>query len=59
MKYGILIIDVSKGYADFAFLDQDKQSLCTSFKLMDNRSGHDKLFNKIKEISNKFELSSI
>ena len=59
MKYGILGIDVSKGYADFAFLDQDKQALCTSFKLMDNRPGHEKLFNKIKEINKKFELNSI
>ena len=36
-------IDVSKGYADFTLLDQNKKQLENSFQLDDTRSGHDAL----------------
>lgn len=36
-------IDVSKGYADFALLDQNKTQLEKVFQLDDNRIGHDAL----------------
>lgn len=36
-------IDVSKGYADFILLDEDKQVLEESFQLDDNKAGREKL----------------
>lgn len=59
MNYGFLGVDVSKGYADFTFVDQDKKELTKAFKLMDNRCGHDKLFRVIKEVKKKSELREV
>ena len=46
-------IDVSKGYADFTLLDEEKNPLEKVFQLDDNRKGHDALKkiiqDKIKE----------
>jgi len=36
-------IDVSKGYADFLLLDEDKQVLEQPFQLDDNKPGREKL----------------
>jgi transposase len=41
--HGYLGIDVSKGYADFTLLDDDKNQLEKVFQLDDTRQGHDKL----------------
>lgn len=42
-------IDVSKGYADFLLLDQDKQVLEDPFQLDDNKSGRAKLSELINQ----------
>jgi transposase len=42
-KKGYLGIDVSKGYADFTLLDEEKNLLLEKFQLDDNRKGHDVL----------------
>lgn len=46
-------IDVSKGYADFLLLDQDKEVLEDTFKLDDNKAGRRKL---VKIIDHWFSL---
>ena len=43
-------IDVSKGYADFTLLNEQKKELETVFQLDDTRLGHDAL----KELLQKF-----
>ena len=40
---GFLGIDVSKGYADFILLDEDKQVLEETFQLDDNKAGREKI----------------
>jgi hypothetical protein len=42
-KKAFLGIDVSKGYADFLLLDQEKQVLEDTFRLNDNKAGRLKL----------------
>jgi transposase len=43
-------IDVSKGYADFALLDEEKQMICKSFQLDDTPVGHIRLAEFIREL---------
>jgi transposase len=43
--------DVSKGYADFILIDQDKQTVINSFQLDDNPVGHEQLSNILVEFS--------
>jgi transposase len=43
-------IDVSKGYADFALLNEQKQPLIKSFQLDDTPDGHSKLGEFIREL---------
>jgi transposase len=44
-------IDVSKGYADFIFLDQNKMIYETNFQLDDNHTGHELLQKKLAMLS--------
>lgn len=46
-------IDVSKGYADFIFLDQNKMIYETNFQSDDNHTGHDLLQKKLAMLSNQ------
>jgi len=43
-------IDVSKGYADFALIDEQKQSIVTNFQLDDTIAGHSSLGEFIREL---------
>jgi transposase len=45
MKNFYLGIDVSKGYADFTILDENKKTVEDNFQLDDNFEGHCQLFN--------------
>jgi transposase len=50
-------IDVSKGYADFALLDAQKNPLEKVFQLDDTRRGHDCLKDQIKRLMKKHGVS--
>lgn len=58
-KTGFLGIDVSKGYADFLLLDEEKQQLGKSYKLYDTAQDHKKLYKQLKLALHKFGLSTI
>jgi transposase len=47
---GYLGIDVSKGYADFALVNQDKQLLEKVFQFDDTREGHDGLRERLESL---------
>lgn len=48
-------IDVSKGYADFIIIDEDKNTVIDNFQLDDTASGHQKLAGLLKEFAEKFQ----
>lgn len=63
MKKYFLGCDVSKGYADFVFLDSEKNIIENNFQLDDTFSGHNQLYsiltNFYKEHPNSFILSAV
>lgn len=52
-------IDVSKGYADFALLDKNKEILEQVFQFDDTRSGHDRLKELLIELIAKHDISQL
>jgi len=46
-------IDVSKGYADFALIDEQKQPITANFQLDDTPDGHNKLGDFIRTLFNQ------
>ncbi len=48
-----LSIDVSKGYADFALLNEQKQEIVKSFQLDDTSDGHNRLGDFVRELFNQ------
>lgn len=50
MKSFYLGIDVSKGYADFVILDEQKKTVIENFQLDDTMQGHSRLFEIIDEL---------
>lgn len=51
--------DVSKGYADFVIINEDKQTSLDSFQLDDTSTGHQMLCNILSEFANKHLGSTI
>ena len=49
-----LVIDVSKGYADFTLLDSNKKQLEEVFQLDDTRLGHDCLKKQLQEMIKEY-----
>jgi len=56
---GYLGIDVSKGYADFTLLDDEKNQLEKTFQLDDTRQGHDALKKLLIAMPKKYGLAQI
>jgi len=56
---GYLGIDVSKGYADFTLLDENKNGLEESFQLDDTRQGHDCLQKLLQENIKQHHLTAL
>jgi transposase len=52
-------IVVSKGYADFALLDEEKNPLEKGFQLDDNRKGHDALKKIIQDQVNEHQMDCL
>jgi transposase len=52
-------IDVSKGYSDFALLDQNKQPLEEVFQLDDTREGHDKLKSLLEQFITVHKITEL
>lgn len=52
-------IDVSKGYADFTLLDQEKKELEKVFQLDDNRQGHDMLAALLKKQIDRHHIEMV
>lgn len=52
-------IDVSKGYADFALLDEQKNQLEKVFQLDDTRKGHDRLKDQIIRMFKDYDISHL
>src|ERR1035437_4918290 len=52
-------IDVSKGYADFILLDQNKTKLEDIFLLDDNRTGHDVLKKQLDKLIKQHRISML
>jgi transposase len=52
-------IDVSKGYADFILLNQEKTVLEKVFQLDDNRAGHDALRNMLGKLIKEHQISML
>lgn len=52
-------IDVSKGYADFVFLNQNKKIVSEPFQLDDTSSGHKKLYEILKDFQEQHKASAI
>ena len=51
--------DVSKGYADFVIINEDKQISLDGFQLDDTSTGHQMLCNILSEFTNKHQGSTI
>ncbi len=51
--------DVSKGYADFILIDEEKQTIVNSFQLDDTATGHQQLSVILKEFSDEHPNSII
>ena len=51
--------DVSKGYADFVILDEQKQTVVENFQLDDTSNGHSKLFNVLGQILYRHPQSTV
>jgi len=45
--------DVSKGYADFVIINEDKQTSLDGFQLDDTSTGHQRLCEILSEFANK------
>jgi transposase len=59
MNKAYLGIDVSKGYADFTFIDHKQQILENDFQLNDTQKDHKKLVRILKSIKEKYQLTEI
>ena len=59
MKALYLGVDVSKGYADFFLVDQEKEVIEPCFRLDDNPEGHSILESFIREILKKYPNSEL
>jgi transposase len=51
--------DVSKGYADFVILDEQKRTVVENFQLDDTSSGHSKLFNVLGQLLDQHPQSTV
>src|ERR1043165_3184328 len=58
-RIGYLAADVSKGYADFTLWNQEGCCLEPAFKLMDNKEGHQKVKQLIKEFIKRFDMDDM
>jgi transposase len=58
-KIGFLAADVSKGYADFVLWDRQGNALESTFKLMDNKEGHQQAKQLVKEFMKLYMLSEL
>jgi len=56
---GYLGIDVSKGYADFALLNSERQQLDDIFQLDDTRQGHDRLKERLELFCEKYDITHL
>src|ERR1700740_1283646 len=56
---GYLGSDVSKGYADFILLNQQKTVLEKVFQLDDTRAGHDSLEKTLKKLIKDHQISML
>ena len=54
-----LAADVSKGYADFVLWDQQGSCLEPTFKLMDNKEGHQQVKQLVKDFMKRYEFDEI
>jgi len=52
-------IDVSKGYADFTLLDQNRKQLEESFQLDDTRSGHNALKRVLQKSIERYKINEM
>lgn len=59
MKRLFVGIDVSKGHADFAILDEQKFKVIDNFKLFDNADGHVLLIKKLEDLKKEYPQTSI
>jgi len=59
MKSFFLGADVSKGYADFVILDEQKQPVVNNFQLDDTQKGHTRLFQIISEFLDQHPNASL
>jgi len=59
MKSFFLGADVSKGYADFVILDEQKQTVINNFQLDDTHKGHQRLFEIISGFLSKHPDASM
>jgi len=51
--------DVSKGYADFVILDEQKKTVVENFQLDDTSTGHSKLFNVLGRLLDRNPQSTV
>ena len=59
MKRAYLGIDVSKGYADFTMIDEQKNVLEEDFQLDDTQGGHRKLLEILHSLKEKHQITQI
>lgn len=59
MKSFFMGIDVSKGYADFVILDQQKQPVMENFQLDDTFQGHSQLYEILNQFLAKYQKTTL